>query len=201
MVTLIQNLRQIGSRKGRREAQPETVAASMTQRSIRTQVAPAVDIAANDPLVAYFLGSTGAVELEHIRLESPALRALKAAGVKLAVALVSQGELIGLLNLGPRLSEQDYSADDRALLSNLATQAGPAVRVAQLVRQQQIEAQSRERMESELRVARLIQQTLLPRELPVLPGWSLARHYQPARAVGGDFYDFIQMANGQFGLV
>ena len=37
----------------------------------------------------------------------PALRELKTAGVKLAVPLVSQGELIGVLNLGPRLSEQD----------------------------------------------------------------------------------------------
>ena len=43
---------------------------------------------------------------------SAALEALKAAGVKLAVPLVSQGELIGLLSLGPRLSEQDYSTDD-----------------------------------------------------------------------------------------
>src|SRR5678816_3243438 len=114
---------------------------------------------------------------------------------------VSQGELIGLLNLGPRLSEQDYSADDRALLNNLATQAGPAVRVAQLVRQQQIEAQARERLESELRVARLIQQTLLPKEMPNLPGWSVAGYYQPARAVGGDFYDFLYLSDGRLGLV
>jgi serine phosphatase RsbU (regulator of sigma subunit)/anti-sigma regulatory factor (Ser/Thr protein kinase) len=201
MVTLIQNLRQIGSRKGRREAQPETVATSMTQRSIRTQVAPAVDIAANDPLVAYFLGSTGAVELEHIRLESPALEALKAAGVKLAVPLVSQGELIGLLSLGPRLSEQDYSTDDRTLLNNLATQAAPAVKVAQLVQQQKAETRERERNEQELRVARLIQQTLLPKELPALSGWDFAAYYQPARAVGGDFYDFIPLQDGRLGLV
>src|SRR6476620_1754244 len=201
MVTLIQNLRQIGSRKGRREAQPETVAASMTQRSIRTQVAPAVDIAANDPLVAYFLTSTGAVELEHIRLASPALEALKAAGVKLAVPLVSQGELIGLLSLGPRLSEQEYSTDDRTLLHNLATQAAPAVKVAQLVQQQKAETRERERNEQELRVARLIQQTLLPKELPVLSGWDFAAYYQPARAVGGDFYDFIPLQDGRLGLV
>lgn len=105
--------------------------------------APAVDIAPDDPIIAYFQNAPGAVEIDKLDLDSPALRALKASGVKLAVALVSQGELIGLLNLGPRLSEQDYSADDRALLSNLATQAGPAVRVAQLVRQQQVEAQAR----------------------------------------------------------
>ena len=175
--------------------------AATTSERARRAPGPAVEIAPNDPIIAYFQSAPGAVEIDKLTLDSPALRALKAAGVKLAVALVSQGELIGLLNLGPRLSEQDYSADDRALLSNLATQAGPAVRVAQLVRQQQIEAQSRERLEQELRVARLIQQTLLPKELPQLPGYALARYYQPARAVGGDFYDFIQLANGQWGLV
>jgi serine phosphatase RsbU (regulator of sigma subunit)/anti-sigma regulatory factor (Ser/Thr protein kinase) len=183
---------------GRNE--PQLVAATMGERAQRAP-GPAIEIAPNDPIIAYFQSAPGAVEIDKLTLDSPALRALKAAGVKLVVALVSQGELIGLLNLGPRLSEQDYSADDRALLSNLATQAGPAVRVAQLVRQQQIEAQARERLEQELRVARLIQQTLLPKELPALPGWGLARYYQPARAVGGDFYDFIQLANGQMALV
>jgi serine phosphatase RsbU (regulator of sigma subunit)/anti-sigma regulatory factor (Ser/Thr protein kinase) len=182
---------------GRRDS--EVVAAPVASRP--RAAAPAIEIAPDDPIIAYFQNAPGAVEIDKLDLDSPALRALKAAGVKLAVALVSQGELIGLLNLGPRLSEQDYSADDRALLSNLATQAGPAVRVAQLVRQQQAEAQARERLEHELRVARLIQQTLLPKELPALPGWQIGAYYQPARAVGGDFYDFIHLADGRLGLV
>jgi len=114
---------------------------------------------------------------------------------------VSQGELIGLLNLGPRLSQQEYSADDRKLLSDLATQTAPAVRVAQLVRQQQQEAKERERIEQELRVASLIQQTLLPKTLPELPGYDVAAYYQPAREVGGDFYDFLDLEDGRFGLV
>ncbi len=162
---------------------------------------PAVQIAPNDPLVTYFQSVASTVELDKLTLDSPALRALKAAGVKLAVPLISHGELIGLLNLGPRLSEQDYSSDDRALLNNLATQAAPAVQVAQLVRQQQIELQARERLEQELRVARLIQQTLLPKELPALAGWQVAAYYQPARAVGGDFYDFIYLPDGRVALV
>mgnify|MGYP000548421540 CR=1 FL=1 len=166
--------------------------------------APAVlnfDIPPHDPLLAYFQSTPQAVEVERLNFDSPALRELKASGVKLVVPLVSQGELIGLINLGPRRSEQDYSADDRGLLNNLSTQAAPAVRVAQLVRQQQLEAQERERMEQELRVARLIQQTLLPRELPQLTGWQLSAYYQPARAVGGDFYDFIRLDDGRLVLI
>jgi serine phosphatase RsbU (regulator of sigma subunit)/anti-sigma regulatory factor (Ser/Thr protein kinase) len=160
-----------------------------------------LDIAPNDPVVAYFQSMPGAVEIDRLQLDSPALRALKAAGVKMVMPLVSQGELVGLLNLGPRLSEQEYSADDRMLLNNLAAQAAPAVRVAQLVRQQQLEAQSRERLENELRVARLIQQTLLPKELPALKGWHVAAYYQPAQAVGGDFYDFMDLPDGRMALV
>jgi serine phosphatase RsbU (regulator of sigma subunit) len=168
---------------------------------VTQQAAPEFDIAPNDPVLAYFASASGIVELEKVELDSPALRAMKAADVKIVVPLVSQGELIGLLNLGPRLSQQEYSADDRKLLNDLATQTAPAVRVAQLVRQQQEEAQERERIEQELRVARLIQQTLLPKEIPTLPGYELAAYYQPAREVGGDFYDFLDLEDGRLGLI
>jgi serine phosphatase RsbU (regulator of sigma subunit) len=130
--------------------------------------APDLEIAPDDPILTYLAEASGVVEVEKLDLDSPALQAMRATDVKLVVPLVSQGELIGLLNLGPRLSQQEYSADDRKLLSDLSTQTAPAVRVAQLVRQQQQEAQERERIEQELRIARLIQQTLLPKTLPEL---------------------------------
>ena len=160
-----------------------------------------VEIAPNDPLIAYFQSADGAVDVDELELDSAALRDLKAAGVKLAVPLVSQGELIGVLNLGPRLSEQDYSSDDRKLLDDLAGQAAPALRVAQLVREQEAEAVTRQRFEQELEVARLIQQNFLPKELPDLPGWQIAAYYRPAREVGGDFYDVIPLPDGRVGFV
>src|ERR687898_618137 len=172
-----------------------------TVAEVPRQEAPELEIAPNDPILVYLASVSGVVEIEKLDLDSPALAAMKEAGVKLVVPLVSQGELIGLLNLGPRLSQQEYSADDRKLLSDLATQTAPAVRVAQLVRQQQQEAQERERIEQELRVARLIQQTLLPKTLPELPGYDVAAYYQPAREVGGDFYDFLELEDGRLGLV
>ncbi|HEV2742881.1 MAG TPA: GAF domain-containing SpoIIE family protein phosphatase, partial [Rubrobacter sp.] len=183
-------------RDGRRAAE-ETPAVADAPR----QAAPELDIAPNDPILAYVAGVSGVVEVDKLDLDSPALRQMREAGVKLLVPLVSQGELIGLLNLGPRLSQQEYSADDRKLLSDLATQTAPAVRVAQLVRQQQQEAKERERIEQELKVARLIQQTLLPKALPELPGYEVAAYYQPAREVGGDFYDFLTLEDGRLGLV
>jgi serine phosphatase RsbU (regulator of sigma subunit) len=48
---------------------------------------------------------------------------------------------------------------------------------------------------------RLIQQTLLPKTLPKLPGYNVAAYYQPAREVGGDFYDFLELEDGRLGLV
>jgi serine phosphatase RsbU (regulator of sigma subunit) len=66
---------------------------------------------------------------------------------------------------------------------------------------QQEEAQERERIEQELQVARLIQQTLLPKSLPGLAGYDMAAYYQPAREVGGDFYDFLELEDGRLGLV
>ena len=66
---------------------------------------------------------------------------------------------------------------------------------------QQEEAQERQRIEQELQVARLIQQTLLPKTLPKLPGYDVAAYYQPAREVGGDFYDFLELEDGRLGLV
>jgi serine phosphatase RsbU (regulator of sigma subunit)/anti-sigma regulatory factor (Ser/Thr protein kinase) len=126
---------------------------------------------------------------------------MKESGVKLSVPLVSQGELIGLLNLGPRRSEQDYSSDDKRLLNTLATQAAPALRVAQLARLQQIEARERERVDQELRVARVIQETLLPETTPAVEGWRLAALWQPARAVSGDFYDYLEFPDGRLGVI
>ena len=58
-----------------------------------------------------------------------------------------------------------------------------------------------ERIEQELRVATLIQQNFLPRELPDLPGWQVEAYYKPAREVGGDFYDFFRLESGEVAVV
>ena len=63
------------------------------------------------------------------------------------------------------------------------------------------EVKERERIEQELRVARQIQRSLLPRATPKLHGWQFATYYKPAREVGGDFYDFLELEDGRLGLV
>lgn len=179
----------------------EVVSAESRPRDVSPTEPIALDFTPGDPLWAYLESNARTVDVDTLNLQSPALEQLRQAGVKLVMPLVSQGELIGLVNLGDRMSEQQYASDDRRLLDDLATQVAPAVRVAQLVRQQQLEARERSRIEYELRVARVIQQTLLPREIPALDGWQLAAHYQPAREVGGDFYDFLRFPDGRLGII
>jgi serine phosphatase RsbU (regulator of sigma subunit) len=173
-------------------------------RALRTPVV-AVQVGRDDPLIAWLEAATAPVALDELEVVSPARDALQAAGVRLVVPLVSQARLVGLLGLGPRRSERDYAVDDRKLLEDLAERAAPALRVAQLVRrlvrEQADELQARERIEQELQVAQLIQRQFLPRELPELSGWYVATYYQPAKAVGGDFYDFIELPDGRIGLV
>jgi serine phosphatase RsbU (regulator of sigma subunit) len=63
------------------------------------------------------------------------------------------------------------------------------------------EIRQRELLEQELEVARSIQQASLPQEVPHLEGWEISPFYQPAREVGGDFYDFHLLSEGRLGLV
>lgn len=198
MTTFLHKVKRLFSRPEQRPAEASKSSRVFPLRQVESLPVPVMQ---SDPLYGYFLSMHEAVETEKLHLNSPALQTLKDTGVRLSVPLVSQGELVGLLNLGPRLSEQDYSRDDRELLNRLAIQAAPAIRFAQLARRQQAQARERERLEQELRVARLIQHAFLPKDLPALPGWQVAAYYQPARAVGGDFYDFISFEDGRLGIV
>jgi len=196
--TLLRHIRDRWSWHSKRDVQVEP---RFGANELQYEENATFEIAPNDPIVAYFMRTSGAVEVDSLQLDSPALKTLKGQGVKLVVPLVSQGELVGLLALGPRLSDQQYSSDDRGLLSTLAIQAAPALRVAQMIREQQGAIRERERLNQELHVARSIQRTLLPKDLPIFPGWKLAEYYKPAREVGGDFYDFLSFEDGRLGII
>jgi len=173
----------------------EAVSAIRDVKAIESAIAP------NDPLMAALLGAHGALDLNEIKFDSPAASAMKAQGLRMVVPLISQGELTGVLGVGARRSDQDYSSDDRRILGGFAQSAAPAVRVAQLARAQQIEAEARTRLDNELRVARAVQELLLPREIPQPDGWQMAAYWKPAREMSGDFYDFIPFPDGRLGIV
>jgi len=160
-----------------------------------------IDVEPSDPLLPFLATAPGPVEVAALPAYSPAVRRMKEQNVQVVVPLVTSGELVGLLALGPRLSERGYSRDDRHLLDTLARYAAPALRLGQLVRQQEAEARNLQRIEQELQVAQLIQQQFLPNELPELSGWHVAAFYRPARTVGGDFYDLVELGDGRVMVV
>lgn len=160
-----------------------------------------ITIAVDDPLRAFALSHSGSIEVARLQLDSPVVRIMRTNDVELALPLISQGELIGVLTLSARQDGRKYVRPDRSLLETLAAQVAPALRVAQLAQAQQAQVAERERIEQELRTAQEIQHTFLPKEVPALPGWQLVPFYQSAREVGGDFYDFLPFADGRLGIV
>lgn len=187
-------------RRRQKKAEGSKESAESVVSSATRELDP-VEIPPGDPLETALLSAGGPVEIGDVEIESKTIDKLREEGVELIVPLIGQGELLGALYLGQRLSDQPYSTDDRRLLGNLASQVAPAMKVAQLVREQQAEAKERERIQQELQVAALIQQTLLPKELPSINGWHVDAFYRPARAVGGDFYDFIELGEDRLGVV
>jgi serine phosphatase RsbU (regulator of sigma subunit) len=118
---------------------------------------------------------------------------------------------MGVLIAGNSVSSVAYHPHIRADseyvvgLANLVSQVATAIHMRREIqaREQRLkqEAHARERVEQELHVARRIQQASLPEAVPALEGWDISPNYRPAREVGGDFYDFLELEDGRLGLV
>ena len=136
--------------------------------------------------------------------DSPPLRA------GLAVPLVAHGIPAGLM-LIQSTRKASFAPGATALLQTLAGYAAVAMQRAGLVEQLRLkiealeEAQEgiaqKERLERELELAHQVQQSMLPRTFPVMPGLAFAAANAPARHVGGDFYDVIRLDDDRVALV
>jgi serine phosphatase RsbU (regulator of sigma subunit)/predicted ester cyclase len=112
-----------------------------------------------------------------------------------------RGEWMGLVPTGKEF-KASHILIHRIVAGKIAEEWSQGSGLAELA-QQRLEQEriERERIEQELRVARTIQQASLPKEVPELEGWQIDPYYQPAREVGGDFYDFHPLSEGRLGLV
>jgi sigma-B regulation protein RsbU (phosphoserine phosphatase) len=119
---------------------------------------------------------------------------------ELLLPLPGRSSLIGVMALGPKLSEEPYSRSDRRLLSSVALQTGLAIENSALVHHLADESAQRERINSEIEIARQVQERLLPQIYPVVKGLDFAGFSRTAQEVGGDYYDFIALENGRLGI-
>jgi serine phosphatase RsbU (regulator of sigma subunit)/predicted ester cyclase len=112
-----------------------------------------------------------------------------------------RGELMGVEPSGRELTNRAIVIH-RIFEGKIAEEWGMGT-IGSTLRKQRLEQEirERERVEQELRVARSIQQASLPKEVPTLEGWQITPYYQPAREVGGDFYDFHLLSEGRLGVV
>jgi serine phosphatase RsbU (regulator of sigma subunit)/predicted ester cyclase len=118
-----------------------------------------------------------------------------------ASATHDRGEWMGLVPTGKQF-EALLVLIHRIVGGKIAEEWSHGSGLAELTQQRlEQEMRERERIEQELRVARRIQQASLPEEVPTLEGWQISPFYQPAREVGGDFYDFHFLSEGRLGVV
>ncbi len=116
------------------------------------------------------------------------------------LALPGREALLGLIALGPKLSDEPYSPSDLRLLQSVASQTGFALENAQLLQAVARETASRERLNREIEIAREVQQRLFPQVCPPVPGLDYYGHCRPALAVGGDYYDFLPRSNERISI-
>ena len=117
-------------------------------------------------------------------------RMIEALGCVLLVPMQRRDDLIGFLSVGGKLSDENYDRQDLDFLSAAANQIAVAIENLRF-----------EHQEREFEKAREIQEALLPGRIPQAPGIQIAGAWQPARAVGGDYYDVLELGKGRLALV
>jgi sigma-B regulation protein RsbU (phosphoserine phosphatase) len=121
-------------------------------------------------------------------------------GAFLASALRTEGGVYGALCVGRSPGRPVFTAGDLKLAGVLASQAAVALENAILHRKRMEEAEILIRLTEEVRLARTIQERLLPKRMPELAGYDIAGRTRPAQSVGGDYFDFIPMAEDKLAL-
>ena len=115
-------------------------------------------------------------------------------------AIHDRGEVLGFTPTGRKI-ETTYISIHRIKGGKIAEEWSEGGGLLELTQQRlEQEIRERERFEQDLRVARSIQQASLPKEVLTLEGWQITPYYQPAREVGGDFYEFFELDAGKVGL-
>ena len=107
------------------------------------------------------------------------------------------GKDLGVLAVARKHEDGLFSSNDFAVFKSAAEQSAFAIGNARIHR----EANEKRAMENELRTAREVQRILLPQTDPVVPGFRISGTNLPARIISGDYYDYIDLGDGKYGIV
>ncbi|PYQ91242.1 MAG: hypothetical protein DMG02_06775 [Acidobacteria bacterium] len=119
---------------------------------------------------------------------------------ELLLPLSFNEKLLGIMSLGPKLSEEPFSRTDIRLLDSVAAQTGLALENGRLTEAIKAEVAAREKQKRELEIAHEVQERLFPQEYPPVAGLDYAGACRPALGVGGDYYDFILLSKTELGI-
>ncbi len=108
----------------------------------------------------------------------------------------AEGEPFGVIQLDTQDAGKKFTEDDLKLLWGVAYQAAVAMENARFHQLQLAQV----RVKNELEMARQVQRNFLPSRVPELPGYEFYAYYEAAREVGGDYYDFIPLADSRLAL-
>ena len=114
--------------------------------------------------------------------------------------LTRRRTLVGALLVGARLSDEPYSREDRRLLSSVASQAGTALDNLILAEEMAERLEAERRARQEVEIAAEVQRRLLPTRTVPMATIEYVGHCVQARAVGGDYYDFLDFGPKRMGL-
>ena len=114
----------------------------------------------------------------------------------LCVPLLAKSKLIGILAVFNKTQGNGFTEDDKRLLSILATQSAQVLETTRLYQQEQ----SLKVIQEQVRLAAVIQNDLLPKKFPTIPGYDIVGKSIPAQLVGGDYFDFIPLNNTKMAI-
>jgi sigma-B regulation protein RsbU (phosphoserine phosphatase) len=103
------------------------------------------------------------------------------------------GEVLGVLQVDSREFSDGFQPDDLEVLASLAEQAARAIEQA-ISHEERVR---REKLRHDLELARQVQQGMLPKKPPEIPGYDVFDFYSPARQIGGDYYDYVPLPDGR----
>ena len=133
---------------------------------------------------------------EHSPDRIPELETLKQIGVELAVSAANKSEAVGVLLLGPPVNRPPYTSLERRILRSAGAQFALLVENGRLTDR----IVEQEKLRRELMVASEVQKRLFPEKSPETAAVHCAGLCIPARGVGGDYYDFLDLGNDQIGI-